>query len=65
MTLNPLKRAIAARQRQFGFWSALPSSLLAEMVALAGFDFVLFDMEHAPNDANSLIAQLQIGRAHV
>lgn len=59
MTLNPLKQAIAARQRQFGFWSALPSSLLAEIVALSGFDFVLFDMEHAPNDANSLIAQLQ------
>jgi 2-dehydro-3-deoxyglucarate aldolase len=55
---NAFKRRLAERDRQFGFWSALPSSLLAEMIGIAGFDFVLFDMEHAPNDLASLIGQL-------
>src|SRR5579871_5966207 len=55
---NPFKRALAARIQQFGFWSALANSLLAEMIGLAGFDFALFDLEHAPNDLLSLIAQL-------
>jgi 2-dehydro-3-deoxyglucarate aldolase len=55
---NAFKRRLAQGGRQFGFWSALPSSLLAEMIGIAGFDFALFDMEHAPNDLASLIGQL-------
>jgi 2-dehydro-3-deoxyglucarate aldolase len=55
---NPFKRALAERRRLVGFWSALPSPLIAEMVALAGFDFALFDLEHAPGDLLTLIGQL-------
>lgn len=57
-TLNAFKDAVRAGQRQFGFWSALPSSLLAEIVALSDFDWVLFDTEHAPADLMQLISQL-------
>ncbi len=56
---NPFKQALGERRPLFGFWSALPYSLIAEIIGLSAFDFVLLDMEHAPNDARSLIAQLQ------
>lgn len=59
MAFNVLKEALTERRPVFGFWSALPCSLIAEIIGLSQFDFVLFDMEHAPNDARSLIAQLQ------
>lgn len=59
MAFNPFKQAIAQRSPQFGFWSALPYSLIAELIGLSDFDFVLMDMEHAPNDVRSLIEQLQ------
>jgi 4-hydroxy-2-oxoheptanedioate aldolase len=32
---------------------------VAELLATAGFDWLLFDGEHAPNDVRSLLAQLQ------
>jgi 2-dehydro-3-deoxyglucarate aldolase len=56
---NPFKAGLAARRRLLGFWSCLTSNLLAEIVADAGFDWILFDTEHAPNDLQALIAQLQ------
>ena len=59
MTFNPFKQALAAGSAQFGFWSALPYGLIAELIGLSDFDFVLMDMEHAPNDVRSLIEQLQ------
>lgn len=55
---NAFKRGLSERKRLIGFWSALPNSLLAEMIGLAGFDFALFDLEHAPNDLLTLIGQL-------
>jgi 2-keto-3-deoxy-L-rhamnonate aldolase RhmA len=57
--LNPFKRAIAARERKLGIWSSLCSNLLAEILGDAGFDWILFDTEHAPNDVQQLIGQLQ------
>ncbi len=57
--LNPFKVALAGRRVQFGAWSTACSNLLAEVVGEAGFDWVLFDTEHAPNDLQTLIGQLQ------
>lgn len=59
---NPFKAALAKRQRQFGFWCAMPSNLYVEVIADAGFDWELMDGEHAPNDIQSLIGQLQAMR---
>lgn len=56
---NPFKRALATRKRQIGLWAALANSYCAEICAGAGFDWLLIDGEHAPNDIPLLLAQLQ------
>jgi len=56
---NGFKRAIAAGRLQVGLWSSLCSNIAAEIVADAGFDWILFDSEHSPNEIPGLLAQLQ------
>ena len=56
---NPFKFALQSGCRQFGIWSALAHHLLAEVMGDAGFDWILFDTEHAPNDLMLLISQMQ------
>lgn len=56
---NPFKLALAERRPQLGIWSSLCSNLLAEILGDAGFDWILFDTEHAPNEPLHLIGQLQ------
>src|SRR4051812_8017940 len=48
--LNSFKRAILAGQDQVGLWLALANSYTSEIAAATGFDWVLIDAEHAPND---------------
>jgi 4-hydroxy-2-oxoheptanedioate aldolase len=57
--LNPFKAALKARQRQIGFWLSMADAYLSEVSATAGFDWLLIDSEHAPNDLRSILAQLQ------
>ncbi len=57
--LNPMKAALAAGHAQIGLWQALANPYTAEICAGAGFDWLLFDGEHAPNDLSTLLAQLQ------
>jgi len=62
--VNSFKAAIAAGKPQIGFWLALANAYTAEIAAHAGFDWLLVDGEHAPNDIPSILAQLQaIGSA--
>ncbi|SDD72421.1 2,4-dihydroxyhept-2-enedioate aldolase [Cupriavidus sp. YR651] len=56
---NPFKAALAARQPQVGLWISMATPYLAEVSATAGFDWLLIDGEHAPNDVRSILAQLQ------
>lgn len=56
---NAFKHAIAAGKLQIGLWSSLASNIAAEIVSDAGFDWVLFDTEHSPNEIPDLLAQLQ------
>ncbi|SOE99238.1 2,4-dihydroxyhept-2-enedioate aldolase [Burkholderia sp. OK233] len=58
-TLNPFKAALANGQRQIGFWLSMADAYLAEVSATAGFEWLLIDAEHAPNDVRSILAQLQ------
>lgn len=44
---------------QLGLWQALANPYTAEICARAGFDWLLFDGEHAPNTPQTLLAQLQ------
>lgn len=59
LPVNPFKHALAAGKPQIGLWSSLASHLTVEVIAGAGFDWILLDMEHAPNDLESLHTQLQ------
>lgn len=56
---NRFKRAIAARRPQIGLWSTLCSNIVAEVIADAGFDWILIDTEHSPNEVRDVLAQLQ------
>jgi 2-keto-3-deoxy-L-rhamnonate aldolase RhmA len=56
---NAFKAAIAAGTRQIGLWSSLSSNIGAEIVGDSGFDWILFDTEHSPNEVPGLIEQLQ------
>lgn len=59
MDSNPFKTRLKAGERLFGFWLALADAYSAEICAGAGFDWLLIDGEHAPNDLRSTLAQLQ------
>ena len=59
LTRNPFKAALKANRAQIGLWSSLSSSYTVEVIAGAGFDWLLLDMEHSPNDLESLLGQLQ------
>ncbi|MGQ0336016.1 4-hydroxy-2-oxoheptanedioate aldolase [Halomonas elongata] len=56
---NTFKQALADQNPQIGLWLGLANGYCAELAANAGFDWLLIDGEHAPNDLNSLLAQLQ------
>jgi 4-hydroxy-2-oxoheptanedioate aldolase len=56
---NPFKRALRTGKPQIGLWSSLSSNYTVEVIAGAGFDWLLLDSEHSPNDLESLLTQLQ------
>jgi 4-hydroxy-2-oxoheptanedioate aldolase len=57
--INPFKAALKNKQPQIGLWLGLADPYSAELCAGSGFDWLLLDGEHAPNDVRSLLAQLQ------
>ncbi|WP_454807646.1 4-hydroxy-2-oxoheptanedioate aldolase [Paraburkholderia fungorum] len=61
---NTFKRALAEGKPQFGLWAALADAYVTELLATAGFDWLLIDNEHAPNDVRSTLAQLQAVAAY-
>lgn len=56
--MNDFKNALGVRT-QFGLWQALANPYCAEICAGAGFDFLVFDGEHAPNSLPLVLQQLQ------
>jgi 4-hydroxy-2-oxoheptanedioate aldolase len=56
---NLFKAALGAGQPQIGLWSALCSNIASEIIAGAGFDWIVIDTEHAPNEIPGLLSQLQ------
>lgn len=58
-TRNPFKQALAGCERQVGLWCGLANPLAAEILAGAGFDWILVDGEHGPSDIPLLVGQLQ------
>ena len=56
--INPFKLALQNKQAQIGLWLGLADSYATEMCAGAGFDWLLVDGEHAPNDLRTILHQL-------
>lgn len=56
---NLFKQALAEGRLQVGLWCALASNIAAEIISDAGFDWILLDTEHAPNEVAGLLPQLQ------
>jgi len=59
MIINTFKQRLRSGQAQIGLWLGLANPYCAELAANAGFDWLLIDGEHAPNDLRSLLGQLQ------
>ncbi len=57
---NLFTRALASNKKQIGLWVTLCSNFVAEVTAPSGYDWVLVDMEHSPNDYTSVLGQLQV-----
>ena len=57
---NSFKKALAAGETRFGCWLSLAEPVSADVVATAGFDWLVIDAEHGPNDLRSILAQLQV-----
>ena len=56
---NVFKRALREGRTQIGMWLALANPYTAEVCATAGFDWLLIDGEHGPNDVPLILSQLQ------
>lgn len=56
---NTFKAALRQGQVQIGLWVGLADPYAAEAVAGAGYDWLLIDGEHAPNDVRQMLSQLQ------
>jgi 4-hydroxy-2-oxoheptanedioate aldolase len=57
---NPFKKALKDGKTQFGCWVSLANAYTTEMMGTAGFDWLLIDNEHSPNDLRSTLQQLQV-----
>ncbi|SAK99014.1 2-dehydro-3-deoxyglucarate aldolase [Caballeronia temeraria] len=56
---NRFRRALQAGERQIGLWVGLADANAAELLAGTGFDWLLLDNEHAPNDVRTTLDQLR------
>ncbi|MEM7330644.1 MAG: HpcH/HpaI aldolase/citrate lyase family protein [Chloroflexota bacterium] len=56
---NNFKHALANGDLQFGLWSTLGSNIVAEVIGDSGFDWILLDTEHTPNEPPNLVSQMQ------
>ena len=59
MPINLFKQRLQSGEAQIGLWLGLADPYCAELAANAGFDWLLIDGEHAPNDLRGLLGQLQ------
>src|ERR1700694_336044 len=59
MPVNVFKHALQNGRPQIGLWVGLADAYVAELLATTGFDWLLIDAEHAPNDSRSVLRQLQ------
>jgi 2-keto-3-deoxy-L-rhamnonate aldolase RhmA len=56
---NPVKRKLQSGQKTAGAWLGLASPITAEILSLAGFDWLVLDMEHGAGDYMTMLGQFQ------
>lgn len=59
LSKNRFKEKLARRELQIGLWSTLTSNIVAEVIGDSGFDWILIDTEHTPNELHMVVAQMQ------
>lgn len=57
--VNAFKRALKEGKTQIGLWVGLTDPAAAELLATTGFDWLVLDAEHTPNDPRSVLPLLQ------
>ncbi|MEE2817148.1 MAG: HpcH/HpaI aldolase/citrate lyase family protein [Pseudomonadota bacterium] len=55
---NTFKEALAKGERQIGCWMSFADGQIAQIMGTCGFDWLVIDGEHAPNDIRSIRDQL-------
>src|SRR5688572_22302184 len=63
LPVNKFKHALKAGKPQIGIWSSLSSHIVAELLSHSGFDWVLLDTEHSPNELPMVQQQLHAMQA--
>jgi len=56
---NRFKRALKDGRQQIGLWNSLPGTVVAELLATCGFDWVVIDTEHSVTDIPDTLAMMQ------
>lgn len=64
LPVNAFKQALREGRAQIGLWVGLADPAAAELLAGAGFDCLVFDAEHSPNDVRSVLPLLQAVAAY-
>jgi 2-keto-3-deoxy-L-rhamnonate aldolase RhmA len=59
---NPLKDLLKKGEKTTGAWVQIGSSITAEILGSAGFDWLIMDLEHGSGDIPTLINQIQATR---
>lgn len=59
VTKNSFKAALGEGRAQIGLWTALASPVTAEILGGSGYDWLVLDAEHGPNDLPLLLSQMQ------
>ena len=62
--INAFKQALHNKQPQIGLWMGLGNAVTTDICAGAGFDWLVIDGEHGPNDLTTILAQLQTVAAY-
>ena len=60
---NRFKRRLRAGETLLGLWMSIPSPVTAEALGLIGYDWLLFDSEHAPVEIAGIQPLLQASSA--
>ena len=56
---NPFTQALKEKRPQIGLWASLSNNFAAEVISTTGFDWILLDMEHSPNELQNVLGQMQ------